>query len=120
MKVVAPKRKTRLASTTGVAVTLQPFEVRDIPRSLYKMALRAGCKPADEAAAPEPELTNFQADRDEVKRAIRKLVEEGDAEKFTASGRPKIAYVRGMCGLTVSVTLSNEVFDEVMREYEGP
>jgi hypothetical protein len=91
---------------------LKPNETREIPEYMKRLALAAYC-----TLAPDEEPVPVD-NRDDVKRAIQRLVTEADPEKFNANGKPKIAWVRGYSGTDVSVALANEVFAEVMDEHQ--
>lgn len=115
MKVVAPPQGAHLASPTGAVFVLKPGETRDIPPYLEKLAYEKGCKPANDVPAPPT-----QDDRELIKQAVADMVAEGNPDHFTANGRPKIALVRARSGADASIAQVNEVFDEVMRDHDGP
>lgn len=119
MKVVAPAKGAHLASPTGAVFVLKPGETREIPEYLKRIALDKGCRPAAASELINEPPPAASDDRATVRRVISEMIDAADPELFTAAGRPKIAIVRERAGLDVSVSLSNELFDEVMSEHEG-
>jgi hypothetical protein len=115
MKVVAPAKGAHLASPTGAVFVLKPGETREIPEYLKRLAFDKGCTPLGDGPVAEPP----EDSRSLIRKAIRQMVDEADADAFTAAGKPKIAIVRERSGIEVSVALANEIFDEVMGEHEG-
>jgi hypothetical protein len=113
MKVAAPETGAHLASTAGAVFVLKPNEVRDIPMSMAQAAYAAGCRPVSEDAPPVSD------DKAKVREVIAQMVAKASPDDFTSAGRPKIALVRELSGVDVSVAESNAVFDEVMSEHGG-
>lgn len=123
MKIQAPDRAVRLASTAGVTLQLAAHEVRDVPQFLIATAFAQGCTPANGDPVPEPEpAAPSGTERDGlICEAIERIVERADPAEFTKQSppRPKKGAVEAETGFTVTATEIDAAYALVVATEPG-
>lgn len=125
MKVTAPsKHSVRLASTNGVVIRIEAGESRNVPAGLATKAAEQGCKvePVKDEDDEDPDKAQVQDDVErlkELQRAVDTVVERGDPEDFTATGRPKKVAVSKETTVEFSSQELNSAFEASLDRSNG-
>lgn len=113
-----------LASTAGVAVTIQPGETLELHGELLRIALDRGCVPTSETSAapsteaepePEPEATTEVVSTEQIQAAIQTLIDRGDQSAFTSQGKPRVRDVVVVLGTEVTREQVEVAFEAMPR-----
>ena len=118
MRVKAPNKPTRLATTSGAVLWLAANEEREMGGDLLKLAYEAGCLPVieEEQEQEQGAVLEFgiEAARSErlarVQAAIRELMERGDETAFTSTGQPRVREVAVILGDEVTRSEVEDAF----------
>ena len=108
MRVKAPNKRTRLATTSGAVRWLEANEERELDGDLLQLAYKVGCLPVTEEVEEQEQEQGtvlefgIEAARAErlarVQTAIRELMERGDESAFTSNGQPRVREVAVILG----------------------
>ena len=99
-------------------------EWRDLPEYFHKEAYAAGCISDDMAKLAEIKLSEHTVNaiekvalkKEEIKAAIRELLENYDKANFTAQNLPKSTVLKSMIGKSVSNSERDEVWYALQQE----
>lgn len=118
IKVVAPKgRAVHLSSTTGATVHLAAGESRVVQPMFAPLAAKAGCaiQPVEGGSVPDPGPGDDER-LEKLEDAVRVVVDKGDPDDFTNSGKPRKAAVQALVDFDFTTGEMGDAFDRVTRE----
>lgn len=114
MKVFSPKN-IRVTSGSGAAVLVHANEPRDVPIWAVPKILAKGGRLVDETRDVSSVVTHI-ASIEQLIETLQTMIEDGNPDNFTKSGRPRIDAVRAiMAPLDVVAKDVAEAFDAVMK-----
>jgi hypothetical protein len=113
----------RVMSPDGMVISWVYPEWRPIQESLWASAYSQGCISkdmsrigADPVHAVALEKAKEAAFRDQVKKTMIEIMEEGDPEQMDAYGKPKVDVIGDIIGTYPTGALRNEIFKEIKKE----
>lgn len=108
-----------VVACNGASALFQPGVARPLRESLIGPALTRGARLDGAAAATVPTAAPVDAPTlEEVRLAIRELMEEGAAGSFGTTGIPKLGPVRAKAGKGVTEGLRDEAWALIQAETE--
>jgi hypothetical protein len=97
IKVTAPSdRAVILSSTSGATFSLEAGETIAIPPYFAPIAAEYGCAVVHLTEAEPPPAVPESERKSLLLAAVRKVIEKGDPNEFTANGKPRKAAVQAL------------------------